>query len=99
MLQDSANQEYLSVSERSYRRLDLGKKDSLRSASLRFYDTKQLNDSMTVTIFANSYRNHKGTLKVVKKNGQWLVDLKYLFEHDMDTSIYNQKVKIDTIHK
>jgi hypothetical protein len=27
------------------------------------------------------------------------VDLKYLFEHSMDTSHYNQKNKIDTIQK
>ena len=39
------------------------------------------------------------TLRIIRKNGQWLVDLKYLFEHDMDTSNYKQKNKIDTIQK
>ncbi|HEY0434503.1 MAG TPA: hypothetical protein VGC95_11555, partial [Chitinophagaceae bacterium] len=71
----------------------------LKSASLRFYDTRQVNDSTTVTIFANSYKNDKDTLKMVKVNSQWLVDLKYLFEHDMDTNIYQRKQNIDTIHK
>lgn len=99
MLQDSTNLGYLSVTERKYQTLDAVKKDSLKNASLRFFDTRQVNDSTTITIFANSYKNDQDTLRIVRKNGQWLVDLKYLFEHDMDTSNYNQENKIDTIHK
>ena len=99
MLQDSTNLGYLAVTERSYQKLDVIKKDSLKTASLRFYDTNQINDSTTITIFANSYKNDKDTLKIVRKSGQWLVDLKYLFEHDLDTSNYKQNNKIDTIHK
>jgi len=55
------------------------------------------NDSTTITVFSNSYKNDKDTLKIVKQDGQWLVDLKYLFEHDLDTSL--NKPVIDTIHK
>jgi hypothetical protein len=99
MLQDSANQEYLNVSERSYQNRNPEAKAKLKAASLRFFDTQQVNDSTTITVFANSYANKKDTLRIVKRNGQWLVDLKYLFEHDMDTSNYNQRNKIDTIQK
>ncbi|HMG66941.1 MAG TPA: hypothetical protein VK588_04610 [Chitinophagaceae bacterium] len=99
MLKDSNNLGYLSVTERSYRSLPLDEKDKLKSASLNFFDTKQVNDSTTITIFANSYKNDKDTLRIVKKNGEWLVDLKYLFEHDMDTLNYKQNNKIDTIHR
>jgi hypothetical protein len=99
MLQDSANQDYLAVSERSYQRMDPDKKDKLKKASLNFFDTRQVNDSTTITIFANSYRNDKDTLRIVRRSGQWLVDLKYLFEHDMDTNIYIKKNKIDTVQK
>jgi hypothetical protein len=99
MLQDSANKEWLNVAERGYQRYSPDEKSKLKSASLRFFDTKQVNDSTTITVFANSYKNKKDTLRVVKSNGQWLVDLKYLFEHGMDTSNYNQRNKIDTIQK
>lgn len=97
MLQDSTNIGYLSVTERKYNQMDVDEKRNLRNASLRFYDPLLQNDSTTVTVFANSYKNDKDTLKIVKQNGQWLVDLKYLFEHDMDTAI--NKPVIDTIHK
>jgi hypothetical protein len=99
MLQDSANREYLNVSERSYQNRNPDAKTKLKAASLRFFDTQQVNDSTTITVFANSYANKKDTLRIVKRSGQWLVDLKYLFEHDMDTSNYKQKNKIDTIQK
>jgi hypothetical protein len=99
MLKDSANLEYLNVTKRSYQHLSPDEKAKLKAASLRFFDTQHVNDSTTVTIFANSYKNDKDTLRIVKTQGQWLVDLKYLFEHGMDTSNYNQRNKIDTIQK
>jgi hypothetical protein len=98
MLQDSANKEWLNVAQRGYQRYSPDEKSKLKSASLRFFDTKQVNDSTTVTVFANSYKNKKDTLRIVKINGQWLVDLKYLFEHDLDTSGYKHS-NIDTLKK
>jgi hypothetical protein len=99
MLQDSTNLGYITVTERSYQRLGSDEKNNLKGASLRFFDTKKINDSTTITIFANSYKNDKDTLRIVRENGQWLVDLKYLFEHDMDTLFNNQPINTDTIHK
>lgn len=97
MLRDSTNLGYLEVTERRYNRMDPDERRNLRNASLRFYDPLLQNDSTTITVFSNSYKNDKDTLRIVKQNGQWLVDLKYLFEHDLDTT-FNKPV-IDTIHK
>ena len=97
MVRDSTNMGYLDVTERRYNRMDVDEKRNLRNASLRFYDPLLQNDSTTITVFSNSYKNDKDTLKIVKQDGQWLVDLKYLFEHDLDTSL--NKPVIDTIHK
>jgi hypothetical protein len=99
MLRDSTNLGYLTVTERSYQRLSPDERNNLKEASLRFFDTKKINDSTTITIFANSYKNDKDTLKIVREGDLWLVDLKYLFEHDMDTLFNNQSMKADTIHK
>jgi len=97
MVQDSTNIGYLAVTERKYSQMDPDQKRNLRNASLRFYDPLFQNDSTTVTVFSNSYKNDKDTLRIVKQNGQWLVDLKYLFEHDLDTTL--NKLVIDTLHK
>ena len=97
MVQDSTNIGYLAVTEGKYSQMDPDQKRNLRNASLRFYDPLFQNDSTTVTVFSNSYKNDKDTLRIVKQNGQWLVDLKYLFEHDLDTTL--NKLVIDTLHK
>ena len=99
MLQDSTNLEYLDVTKRNYKGLGPDEKRNLREASLRFFDTRKVNDSITITVFANSYRNDKDTLKLVKQGDRWLVDLKYLFEHDRDTLFNQPPNKIDTIHQ
>jgi hypothetical protein len=99
MLRDSTNMGYLAVTERKYNQMDVDEKRNLRNASLRFYDPLLQNDSTTITVFSNSYKNDKDTLKIVKENDQWLVDLKYLFDHDMDTTIRKPVIITDTIHK
>jgi len=99
MLQDSTNMGYLAVTEIKYNQMNADEKRNLRNASLRFYDPLLQNDSTTITVFSNSYKNDKDTLKIIKESGQWLVDLKYLFEHDMDTTRKKPVIITDTIHK
>jgi hypothetical protein len=62
-------------------------KNGYRSSSINIHEVKPVNDSTTMVIYSNSFKNDKDTLRVLKVRGQWLVDLKYLYEHDMDTSI------------
>ena len=97
MLQDSTNTGYLYYTEKMYKKSDPNEKQQLKEASLRFYNhpNQKPNDSTTIIIYSNSYKNDMDTLKVLKTEGKWLVDLKYLFEHDIDT-LFNKK--IDTIH-
>jgi hypothetical protein len=66
------------------------------SSSINMHQVSTVNDSVTIIIYSNSFKNDHDTLKVVKINGQWLVDLKYLFDHDMDTTI-NKPVINDTL--
>lgn len=94
MLQDSTNAGYLFYVEKDYDKLPTNDKKELKDASLHFYEPSlRPNDSTTIIIFSNSYRNNKDTLRILKQQGKWLVDLKYLFLHDNDT-LFN---KIDTM--
>lgn len=83
MVDDSLNRNYLEVTARSFDHLDNDTKDKYRGASIRIHQpVTYLNDSTTIVIYSNSYKNDLDTLRVCRKNGNWLVDLKYLFEHE-----------------
>ena len=96
LLPDSVNINWMDVAERSYLKTDAETKNGYRSSSINIHRVSPLNDSTTVIIYSNSYKNDHDTLKALKQNGQWLVDLKYLYEHDMDT-LALKPVNKDTI--
>jgi hypothetical protein len=97
MLNDSINTNYMDVAERAYERADQATKDGYKSSSIRIYSpVTEVNDSTTIIIFSNSFKNDHDTLRVVKLNNRWLVDLKYLYLHDTD-SLYGKKINTDSI--
>ena len=77
MIQDSVNLQLLDRSESMYQGKDREVKRSYRESSIRFYDTRKVNDSVIVINYSNTYKNQKDSLKVVRTGGQWLIDLKY----------------------
>lgn len=96
MLPDSANEERMNAVKRIKRSPEEQK--GLAGASINIHNVNPVNDSTTIVIYSNSFKNNWDTLKIVKLKGQWLVDFKYLFEHDSDTLI-NPFTKNDTINK
>lgn len=94
---DSTNLGYFDVNERNYQRINPDEKRSYREATINIHNVTPVNDSTTIVIYSNSYKNDHDTLRVLKKNNQWLVDLKYLFEHDGDSLINGKPVKKDTL--
>lgn len=96
LLQDSVNLNWMDIAERNYLKTDQNTKDGYRASSINMHEVTPVNDSTTIIIYSNSFKNDHDTLKVVKINGQWLVDLKYLFEHDRDTLIQKPVIN-DTI--
>jgi hypothetical protein len=99
MIEDSANMNYLNIAEQFYKKADPETRNGYRSASINIHEvTEPVKDSITVVIFSNSFKNDHDTLKVIHANGKWLVDLKYLFEHDMDTSVHSN-IKKESLPK
>ena len=84
MVEDSSNNQYLDAVERNYRKMPPDTINQYRGASITIHTVQPVNDSATVVIFSNSFKNDHDTLRVLKINGQWLIDLKYLFEHDRE---------------
>ncbi|MGQ0739471.1 MAG: hypothetical protein ACT4OJ_10460 [Bacteroidota bacterium] len=97
MLADSINTNYMDVVERAFQNLDKKIKDGYRASSINILNVSEpIKDSVTVVIYSNSFKNDPDTLKVIKANGQWLVDLKYLYQHDADTLMYKPNIN-DTL--
>ena len=96
LLNDSTNYQYFQEYEKIHAKMDAEEKKKYKEASINVHAVTPVNDSTTFIIFSNSYQNNNDTLKLMKTGGQWMVDLKYLFNHDLDT-IPNSMNKIDTL--
>lgn len=81
MLHDSLNDERLDAVSRM--ELSSDEKQGLWDASINIHSRKLINDSTSIIVYSNSFhKENQDTLKVVKKDGKWLVDFKYLFDHE-----------------
>lgn len=79
---DSTNQQFLDVYEYKYNNAFTPEdKKAYKGASIRFLkETHQLNDSVTIVYYSNSYKNKPDSLKVIKMNGQWFIDMNFIVE-------------------
>ncbi|MEO5946617.1 MAG: hypothetical protein ABIP79_07340 [Chitinophagaceae bacterium] len=93
MLTDSVNTNYMDVAERSFAKADQTTKDGYRASSINIHEKKELNDSTAILIYSNSFKNDHDTLRILRINNQWLVDFKYLYEHDRDTLMNKAIIK------
>ena len=77
---DSVNQQYLDAFATNYRERMSGEdKRGYREASINIHDIHTINDSVTIVHYSNSYKKTQDSLKVVRQNNNWLIDLKYSF--------------------
>jgi hypothetical protein len=77
LVQDSVNVQLLETTESSYQTKSNEDKRAYHESSITLYDSRKIGDSITIVNYSNSYMNKKDSLKVVRSNGQWLIDLKY----------------------
>jgi hypothetical protein len=82
MLQDSVNISYLDIAAQFYQKMPATEKDNYKGSTIVIHSATALNDSVAIVIYSNSYKNDHDTLRIAKSNNNWLVDLKYLYEHD-----------------
>jgi hypothetical protein len=89
MVLDPENNSWLNDTERKYARMSSEDKRSYREAELTIYDTRKVNDSISVIIYSNSFTNRRDSVKVVRMDQRWLIDLKYTFP-SADTTGHGQ---------
>ena len=86
VLPDSANNAWIDLYKRIYQsRMSLGDKAGYRAASINIHDIQTVNDSITIVRYSNSFKQQADSLKVVKRDDAWLVDLRYSFPSQTDS--------------
>ena len=78
LAEDSLNLQLFDAYERIYKnRTSPQDKRGYRESSITIYSVRPLNDSTSVISYSNSYKKRVDSLKVMRENGEWKVDLKY----------------------
>jgi len=76
LLPDSTNQLLMSKWKKDYDNMDAEAKRQYKEANILPVTIIPLNDSVTMYTFSNTYKRDTSTIKILRINGEWLVDLK-----------------------
>lgn len=84
MLQDDENNYWLNKWNEEFNKISEQEKAGYSKASINISEVDDvLADSITIINYTNSYRNRPQKIKVVKHNGEWVVDFKYTFSGNL----------------
>ena len=76
LLQDTTNQLLMDKWKKDYDQLDRDGKRQYKEADILPINLSSENDSVTTYTFSNSYKKDTTTIRIVRINDEWLVDLK-----------------------
>jgi hypothetical protein len=76
LLDDSVNLLLISKWQQGFDQMDRDTRQQYREASILPINIHPINDSITSYTFSNSFRKDTTTVRIVRVNGEWLVDLK-----------------------
>ena len=83
MLLDQENIYWLDKVSKDYNKLSEQDKAGYSQASININEVADVSDSITVINYTNSYKKRSQKVKVVKHNGEWVVDFKYTFSGNL----------------
>ena len=76
LLADSVNLLLIGKWQQGFDQMDRDTRQQYREASILPISIRAINDSVTSYTFSNSFRRDTTTVHIVRRNGEWLVDLK-----------------------
>jgi len=76
LLNDSVNLLLIGKWQKDFDQLDANTRQQYREASILPVSIRAINDSVTSYSYSNSFRKDTTTVRIVRVNGEWLVDLK-----------------------
>lgn len=77
LLKDSQNVQQYNRYEKYYNDMPLAERNNYKNASYEINKYEDLNDSVTIINYSNSFMHKPQEVKVIKTNNNWLVDFKY----------------------
>jgi hypothetical protein len=81
LLNDSINLLLISKWQQGFDQMDRDTRQSYREASILPIRIRAINDSVTIYTYSNSFRKDTTTVRIVRHNGEWLVDLKEILNN------------------
>jgi len=97
MIQDSANLNLLQGYERVY--ISPEERKGLTASTIKIHNVTKQNDSTTIVVYSNSFRNIQDSLRVKRIGGKWLVDFNYRLHHGEDSLNTPPLLNTDTLTK
>ena len=84
LLSNDTNLQYLDRFETHFNSKSREELNQYRDAEIIVNEVSNVNDSVTIVNYSSSFNKaEKNKLKVVRVNGQWLVDLQYTFSGNL----------------
>jgi hypothetical protein len=83
MIDDAENKSQLLKIKRDFDAKSNDEKREFANASIIINEDATLSDSVHIINYQNSYDNIGRKVKVIKRNGNWLVDFKYTFNGNL----------------
>ena len=83
MIDDNTNNSEFLKLKRDYNTKGQEEKHAYSIASINIMEDAAVNDSTHIINYKNSYDNIGRKVKVINRNGKWLVDLKYTFNGNL----------------
>jgi hypothetical protein len=81
LLQDSTNRLLIGKWKKDYDHLEEAIRQHYKDANILPILVQNRNDSVCLYTFSNSYKKDTTTIRIVRINGEWLVDLKEILNH------------------
>lgn len=78
---DSTNKMMFAKWKKDYDHMSPDEKQKYKDADILPIVVKTVNDSVTTYTYANTYKKDTTTIRIIRVNGEWLVDLKEILNN------------------
>jgi len=84
VLKEETNQQFFELFKKEFESKTKSELESFKNADIIINEISPINDSVSIINYSNSFKKNKSNkLKMVRINGQWMVDLKYTFSGNL----------------